>query len=175
MNLIYKKCVHVITVHSCKYVSVLYKFFNKTSVSPERSSWACIFFKGREKCSTFLPCSLSIKKNIIISPIYHLKAVCSVKKYYQSVFDLNSFNNLNTHNCFWYKSASSPGFSPASGVVSASPCSVVVLWHVFGYMCQGDPKDMLSKDTVNCSVSFSLTTLWFLTGPQRLELAGLTS
>lgn len=36
------------------------------------------------------------KKNIIISPIYHLKAVCSVKKYYQSVFDLNSFNNLNT-------------------------------------------------------------------------------
>lgn len=41
------------------------------------------------------------KKNIIIiSPIYHLKAVCSVKKYYQSVFDLNSFNNLNTHKCF---------------------------------------------------------------------------
>lgn len=40
------------------------------------------------------------KKYIIISPIYHLKAVCSVKKYYQSVFDLNSFNNLNTHNCF---------------------------------------------------------------------------
>lgn len=53
VNLIYKKCVHVITVHSCKYVSVLYKFFNKTSVSPERSSWACIFLKVERNAQLF--------------------------------------------------------------------------------------------------------------------------